>query len=66
MAKNRVRAVVEQLKGWDDAVPTDPDEGGGEQLSWQLAGQVGARIVPRQRRSRNMQCFGKKFDNSIN
>jgi hypothetical protein len=24
----------------------DPDEGGGEQLGWQLAGQLGARIVP--------------------
>jgi hypothetical protein len=37
----------------------DPDEGDKEQLGWQLAGQVGARIVPRQRRSRNMQGFGK-------
>ncbi len=40
----------------------DPDEGGGEQL----AGQVGARIVPRQRMSRNMQGFGKNFVNGVN
>ncbi len=55
--QNRGGAVVEQLKGWNDAALTDPDEGGGEQLGWQLAGQVGARIVPRQRRSRNMQVL---------
>jgi hypothetical protein len=65
-AQNRVGAVVERLKGWNQAAPTDPDEGGGEQLGWQLAGQIGARIVPRQRRSRNMQGFGKIFDNGVN
>jgi hypothetical protein len=45
-AQNRIGAVVEQLKGWNQAASTDPDEGGGEQLGWQLAGQLGARIVP--------------------
>ncbi len=65
-AQNRVGAVVEQLKGWNQAAPTDPDEGGGEQLGWQLAGQLSARIVPRQRRSRNMQGFGIFFDNGVN
>jgi hypothetical protein len=45
------------LKGWNQATPTDPDVGGGEQHGWQLAGQGGARIVPRQRRGRNMQGF---------
>ncbi len=44
-AQNCVRAIVEQLKGWIEATTTDPDEGGGEQLGWQLAGQLGARIV---------------------
>ncbi len=39
-AQNCVGAVVEWLKGWNSAAPADPDEGGGEQLSWQLAGQV--------------------------
>ncbi len=66
VAQNRVGAVVEQLKGCNQAAPTDPDEGGGEQLGWQLAGQLGARIVPRQRRSKNMQGFGKFFDNGVN
>jgi hypothetical protein len=61
-----VGAVVEWLKRWNQAAPTDPDEKGGEQLSWQLAGQVGARIVPRQRRGRNMQGFRKFFDNGVN
>ncbi len=65
-AQNRVGAVVEQLKGWNQAASMDPDEGGGEQLGWQLAGQLGDRIVPRQRRSRNMQGFGKFFDNGVN
>jgi hypothetical protein len=57
--QNRIGAVVERLKGWNDAAPMDPDEGSREQLGWQLAEQVGVRIVPRQRRSRNMQGFGK-------
>ncbi len=52
--KDGIGAVVELLKGWDDAAPTDPDEGGGEELAWQLARQLG---VPGQRNSRNMQIF---------
>jgi hypothetical protein len=47
VAQNRVGAVLERLKGWNHAAPTDPDKGGREQLSWQLTGQIGARIVPR-------------------
>ncbi len=65
-AQNCIGAVVEWLKGWNQAAPTDSHEGGGEQHSRQLAGQIGARIVPRQRRSRNMQSFGKFFDNDVN
>jgi hypothetical protein len=61
-AQNCVGAVLERLKGWNDAAPMDLDKGRGEQL----AGQVDARILPRQRRSRNMQGFGKIFDHSIN
>jgi hypothetical protein len=61
-AQNCIGAVVERLKVWDDATPMDPDEGGREQLGWQLTGQVDARIVPTKRRSRNMQSFGKIFD----
>jgi hypothetical protein len=59
MAQDHVGTVIERLKGWNDAAPTDPDEGGGEQLRWQLARQVSARIVPRQGRSRNMQGLEK-------
>jgi hypothetical protein len=55
-AQDGVVAVVERMKGWDDAAPTDPDKGGGEELAWQLVRQ-GARIVPGQRNSRNMQSF---------
>jgi hypothetical protein len=51
VVQDRIGAIVEQLKGWNQAPPTNPDEGGEEQLSRQLAGQVGARIVPRQRRA---------------
>jgi hypothetical protein len=57
VAQDGVGAVVERLKGWDDAAPTDPDEGGREEVTWQLVQQLGARIVPRQRNSRNMQGF---------
>ncbi len=64
--RTAVGAVVERLKGWSQAASTDPDEGGGEQLGWQLAGQLGARIVPTQGRSRNMQGLGKFFDNGVN
>ncbi len=56
-AQDGVGAVVERLKGWDDAAPMDPDEGGEEEVAWQLVRQLGARIVPRQRNSRNMQGF---------
>ncbi len=56
-AEDGVGAVVERLKGWDDAAPTDLDEGGGEEVAWQLFQQLGARIVPGQRDSRNMQSF---------
>jgi hypothetical protein len=65
VAQDRVGAIVEGLKGWNQAAPTDPDEGDREQLGWQLAGQVSARIVPRQRRGRKMQGFEKKFDNGV-
>ncbi len=33
-AQDSVGAVVERLTGWDDAAPTDPDEGGGEEVAW--------------------------------
>jgi hypothetical protein len=56
-AQNGVGAVIERLQRWDDAAMMDPDEGGGEELGWQLAGQLDARIVLRQGRIRNIQSF---------
>jgi hypothetical protein len=37
-AQNRGGAVVEQLKGWNAADLTDPDERSREQFGWELAG----------------------------
>ncbi len=45
-----VGAVVEGLQGWDDTAKKDPDEGGREQLGWQLVRQQGAGFVPGQRK----------------
>ncbi len=56
-AQNGVGAIVEWLERWDHAAWMDPDEGGREELGWQLAWQLDARIVPRQRDSRNIQGF---------
>ncbi len=47
-AENGTGAVIYRLEGWDDATTTDSDKGGREELGWQLTGQLGARIVPRQ------------------
>ncbi len=57
MAQNGVGAIIEQLERWDHAATMDPDEGGGEELGWQLTGQLDGKIVPRQRRSRGIQSF---------
>ncbi len=56
-AQNGVGTIVEQLERWNDAAPTDPDERGGEELCWQLAGQLDTRFVPRQGKSGNIQSF---------
>jgi hypothetical protein len=55
MAQNGVGAVIEWLERWDHATTMDPDERGREELGWQLARKLDARIVPRQRRSRGIQ-----------
>jgi hypothetical protein len=31
-AQDGIGAVMAWLKGWDDAAPTNPNEGGGEEL----------------------------------
>jgi hypothetical protein len=56
-AQNGIEVLVERLKGWNDAALTDRDKGGREELGWQLARQLGARIVPRQRNSGNIQSL---------
>jgi hypothetical protein len=58
--QNGLGAILERLERWDDAATTALDEGGREELGWQLAGQLDARIVPRQGKSR------KIFDDRIN
>ncbi len=30
VAQNDIRAIIEQLKGWNDVTTTNPDEGDGE------------------------------------
>jgi hypothetical protein len=56
-AKDGVRIVIESLKGWDDATPPDPDEGGGEEVAWQIVRQLGARTVPRQKAAGTCEVF---------
>jgi hypothetical protein len=56
-AQNRVVAIIEQLKGWNQAALTDPDVAGGEQLGWQLAGQLGARTVPRHKKQKHARFW---------
>ncbi len=55
--QNGAGAVVERLERWNDAALMDPDEGGREELHWQLARQLDTRIVPRQRNSGNIQLW---------
>ncbi len=57
MAQDGVGAVVERLERWDHTARTDPDNRGGDELGLQLAGQLGAKIVPRQRNSGIIQGF---------
>ncbi len=42
MAQNGVGATVERLERWDHTAMMDTDEEGGEELGWQLPGQLGA------------------------
>ncbi len=60
-AQDRIGAVVECLKGWNQAAPTDLDEG-------TESSSLGRSVleVPRQRRGRNLQGLGKFVDNGVN
>jgi hypothetical protein len=48
---------IERLEWWSDTATTDPDEGGEEELSWQLTGQLDARILLRQGKGGNIKIF---------
>ncbi len=46
----------------DDAASAQPDEGGTEEVSWQLLRQQATQIMlARERKSRSIQSFQKKF-----
>jgi hypothetical protein len=52
------------VERWDDAAMAQPDEGGAQQLGWQL--EIGT--VPRQRKSRSikfLKFFNKRKSRSI-
>ncbi len=53
-AEDGVGAVIQRSERRHGAAAADPDQGGGEELGWQLAGQAGARIVPGQRVNRSI------------
>jgi hypothetical protein len=36
MAQNGIEAIVERLKGWNNATPTDPGQGG-RRVAWLAA-----------------------------
>ncbi len=54
-ADDGIGAVVQRPKRRHGAAAADPDQTGGEELGWQLAGQghAGTGIVPGQEKSRN-------------
>ncbi len=59
--QNGIGAAIEQLEWWNDAATTVLDEEGREELGWQLAGQLRARIVPKQGKGRNIQSLIKSL-----
>jgi hypothetical protein len=61
-----VGAVVERLERRHGAAATDPDQAGGEEAGWQLAGQARAGMVPGQRKSSSIQGIFKICYNRIN
>jgi hypothetical protein len=46
MPQDGVGAIVRAVERWDDAAAAQPDEGGTQQLVWQLGRQLGTGIVP--------------------
>ncbi len=52
-----VGAFVGLVERWDDAAAAQPDEGGMQQLVWQLSRQLGTGVVPGQGKRRSIQSF---------
>ncbi len=52
-----IGAIIEVVETWDDTAAVQADEGGAQQLVWQLGRQLGTGILPGQRKSRNIQGF---------
>ncbi len=59
MAQNGVGALVDRLERGDHAATTDPDEGGGEELWWQLAGQWVLELCLGKERAGTCKVFEK-------
>ncbi len=53
-------------EGVEPSCPDEPRRGGRRAVQLAARWQVSARIVPRQRRSRNMHGLGQFFDNGVN
>jgi hypothetical protein len=65
MLQDGVGAVIGAVERWNDSAAAQPDEGGTQQLVWQLGQQLGAGIVPGQGKSRSILSFRKCFNNCI-
>jgi hypothetical protein len=59
MPQDGVGAVVGVVERRDGAAAAQPDEGGAQQLVWQLGQQLGTEIVPGQGKSRSIPSFLK-------
>ncbi len=65
-ADDGVGAVVKRLEQRHSAAAADPDQAGGEEAGWQLAGQARAGMVPGERKSSSIQGIFKICYNRIN
>ncbi len=50
-----VAALIERMEGGYDAAAQYPEKAGPEEISWELACQLAAQIVPGQRKRRSIQ-----------
>jgi hypothetical protein len=65
--QDSVGAIVGVLERWDNTASAEPDEGGTEEVGWQLLRQQVTQIMlARERKSSSIQSFQKKFRNVVN